>query len=178
MSYKAHSFYATTLVLLLSIFAGSSKSNAEQNIAYFDLAKVLSLPELRQQEKAWIDAVIEVVKQEEVNALKRYENLEDDARMQALESSAIRLHELLTAARRTARTRIINQAIEKAEAISYINGLRLVRYGSLILSGSDDIDITEPVINELKESKIEFGPLPSFSGETDFINDKAAHSTR
>lgn len=173
---KSYSFYATTMVLLLSLFAGCGKSQAEQNVAYFDLAKVLSFPELRQQEKAWIDSVIEVVKQEEINALKRYENLEEEARIAALESNAIRLHELLRTARRTAKTRIINQAIETAEAIGNINGLRLVRYGSLILSGSDDIDITDLVINELKESKIEFGPLPYFSGETDFINYKASHS--
>ncbi|MCM7511497.1 hypothetical protein M8R90_01485 [Enterobacter hormaechei] len=173
---KAYSFYAATMVLLFSLFSGCGKSLAEQNVAYFDLTKVLILPELRQQEKAWIDSVIEVVKQEETNALKRYENLEEEARIEALESNAIRLHKLLTTARRTAKTRIINHAIETAEAIGNINGLHLVRYGPLIFSGSDDIDITDSVIKELKESKIEFGPLPYFSGETDFINYKASYS--
>ena len=136
------------------------------DVAYVDLAAVLSMSGLAQQEKERMDLVIGALKKAETEAGKLYEKMGKEQREKARQADQVMLRNLLTEAGQSARNSILSEARKAVDKVREQDGLRIVMDGSLILSSADDTNITVQVTEALKDVKADFGPLPSISVTT------------
>lgn len=136
------------------------------DVAYVDLAAVLSMSGLAQQEKERMDLVIGALKKAETEAGKLYEKMDKEQREKARQADQIMLRKVLTEAGQSARNSILSEARQAVDKVRQQDGLRIVMDGSLILSSADDTNITVQVTEALKDVKADFGSLPSISVTT------------
>ncbi|KJW96476.1 hypothetical protein RZ87_18790 [Enterobacter roggenkampii] len=156
-------FYMIIMALSVVLLGGCDMKKKGNEVAYVDLAAVLSMSGLAQQEKERMDLVVDALKKAETEAGKLYEKMDKDQREKARQADQIMLRRVLTEAGQSARNSILAEARQAAEKIRQQEGLRIVMDGSLILASSDETNLTVNVTEALKDVKADFGPLPSIS---------------
>lgn len=155
--------YMIIMALSAVLLGGCDMKKKGNEVAYVDLAAVLSMSGLAQQEKERMDLVVDALKKAETEAGKLYEKMDKDQREKARQADQIMLRRVLTEAGQSARNSILAAARQAAEKIRQQEGLRIVMDGSLILASSDETNLTVNVTEALKDVKADFGPLPSIS---------------
>ncbi|KZQ03912.1 hypothetical protein A3N51_05490 [Enterobacter kobei] len=155
--------YMIIMALSAVLLGGCDMKKKGNEVAYVDLAAVLSMSGLAQQEKERMDLVVDALKKAETEAGKLYEKMDKDQREKARQADQIMLRRVLTEAGQSARNSILAEARQAAEKIRQQEGLRIVMDGSLILASSDETNLTVNVTEALKDVKADFGPLPSIS---------------
>lgn len=158
--------YMAIMAMSVMLLGGCDMKKKGNDIAYVDLAAVLSMSGLAQQEKERMDLVIGALKKAETEAGKLYEKMDKEQREKARQADQIMLRKVLTEAGQSARNNILSEARQAVDKVRQKDGLRIVMDGSLILSSADDTNITVQVIEALKDVKADFGPLPSISVTT------------
>ncbi|WP_368541497.1 hypothetical protein [Enterobacter soli] len=158
--------YMAIMAMSVMLLGGCDMKKKGNDVAYVDLAAVLSMSGLAQQEKERMDLVIGALKKAETEAGKLYEKMDKEQREKARQADQIMLRKVLTEAGQSARNSILSEARQAVDKIREQNGLRIVMDGSLILSSADDTNITVQVTEALKDVKADFGPLPSISVTT------------
>ncbi|EMS8795689.1 hypothetical protein ACTLKO_001465 [Enterobacter ludwigii] len=156
-------FYMIIMALSVVLLGGCDMKKKGNDVAYVDLAAVLSMSGLAQQEKERMDLVIEALKKAEAEAGKLYEKMDKGQREKARQADQIMLRRVLTEAGQTARNSILSEARQAVDKIREQEGLRIVMDGSLILASADDTNLTVKVTEALKDVKANFGPLPTIS---------------
>ncbi|HGH4678077.1 TPA: hypothetical protein ACJIWR_002782 [Enterobacter bugandensis] len=156
-------FYMIIMALSVVLLGGCDMKKKGNDVAYVDLAAVLSMSGLAQQEKERMDLVVDALKKAETEAGKLYEKMDKDQREKARQADQIMLRRVLTEAGQSARNSILVEARQAVEKIRQQEGLRIVMDGSLILASADDTNLTVKVTEALKDVKADFGPLPSIS---------------
>ena len=158
--------YMAIMAMSVMLLGGCDMKKKGNDVAYVDLAAVLSMSGLAQQEKERMDLVIGALKKAETEAGKLYEKMDKEKREKARHADQIMLHKVLTEAGQSARNSILSEARQAVDKVRQQDGLRIVMDGSLILSSADDTNITVQVTEALKDVKADFGPLPSISVTT------------
>lgn len=158
--------YMAIMAMSVMLLGGCDMKKKGNDVAYVDLAAVLSMSGLAQQEKERMDLVIGALKKAETEAGKLYEKMDKEQREKARQADQIMLRKVLTEAGQSARNSILSEARQAVDKFREQNGLRIVMDGSLILSSADDTNITVQVTEALKDVKADFGPLPSISVTT------------
>jgi Skp family chaperone for outer membrane proteins len=156
-------FYMIIMALSVVLLGGCDMKKKGNDVAYVDLAAVLSMSGLAQQEKERMDLVVDALKKAETEAGKLYEKMDKDQREKARQADHIMLRRVLTEAGQSARNSILAEARQAVEKIRQQEGLRIVMDGSLIIASADDTNLTVKVTEALKDVKADFGPLPSIS---------------
>lgn len=156
-------FYMIIMALSVVLLGGCDMKKKGNDVAYVDLAAVLSMSGLAHQEKERMDLVIDALKKAETEAGKLYEKMDKDQREKARQADQIMLRRVLTDAGQSARNSILEEARQAVEKVRQEEGLRIVMDGSLILASGDDTNLTVNVTEVLKDVKADFGPLPSIS---------------
>lgn len=156
-------FYMIIMALSAVLLGGCDMQKKGNEVAYVDLAAVLSMSGLAQQEKERMDLVVDALKKAETEAGKLYEKMDKDQREKARQADQIMLRRVLAEAGQSARNSILAEARQAVEKIRQQEGLRIVMDGSLILASSDETNLTVNVTEALKDVKADFGPLPSIS---------------
>ncbi|EMW6578133.1 hypothetical protein AAFF24_000048 [Enterobacter bugandensis] len=156
-------FYMIIMALSVVLLGGCDMKKKGNDVAYVDLAAVLSMSGLAQQEKERMDLVVDALKKAETEAGKLYEKMDKDQREKARQADQIMLHRVLAEAGQSARNSILAEARQAIEKVRQQEGLRIVMDGSLILASADDTNLTVNVTEALKDVKADFGPLPSIS---------------
>lgn len=155
--------YMAIMAMSVMLLGGCDMKKKGNDVAYVDLAAVLSMSGLAQQEKERMDLVIGALKKAETEAGKLYEKMDKEQREKARQADQIMLHRVLTEAGQSARNSILSEARRAVEKVREQDGLRIVMDGSLILSSAEDTNITVQVTEALKDVKADFGPMPSIS---------------
>ncbi|MCU6300205.1 OmpH family outer membrane protein [Enterobacter cloacae] len=158
--------YMAIMAMSVMLLGGCDMKKKGNDVAYVDLAAVLSMSGLAQQEKERMDLVIGALKKAETEAGKLYEKMGKEQREKARQADQVMLRNLLTEAGQSARNSILSEARKAVDKVREQDGLRIVMDGSLILSSADDTNITVQVTEALKDVKADFGPLPSISVTT------------
>ncbi|WP_248725111.1 OmpH family outer membrane protein [Enterobacter cloacae] len=158
--------YMAIMAMSVMLLGGCDMKKKGNDVAYVDLAAVLTMSGLAQQEKERMDLVIGALKKAETEAGKLYEKMDKEQREKARQADQTMLHRVLTEAGQSARNSILSEARRAVEKVREQDGLRIVMDGSLILSSADDTNITAQVTEALKDVKTDFGPLPSISVTT------------
>ncbi|MFP2163918.1 hypothetical protein ACLEYI_02965 [Enterobacter ludwigii] len=158
--------YMAIMAMSVMLLGGCDMKKKGNDVAYVDLAAVLSMSGLAQQEKERMDLVIGALKKAETEAGKLYEKMDKEQREKARQADQIMLRKALTEAGQSARNSILSEARQAVDKVRQQDGLRIVMDGSLILSSADDSNITVQVTEALKDVKADFGPLPSISVTT------------
>ncbi|MDN5006979.1 hypothetical protein [Enterobacter hormaechei] len=153
--------YMAIMAMSVMLLGGCDMKKKGNDVAYVDLAAVLTMSGLAQQEKERMDLVIGALKKAETEAGKLYEKMDKEQREKARQADQTMLHRVLTEAGQSARNSILSEARRAVEKVREQDGLRIVMDGSLILSSADDTNITVQVTEALKDVKADFGPLPS-----------------
>ncbi|HIC7814674.1 TPA: hypothetical protein ACW7NQ_002166 [Enterobacter ludwigii] len=156
-------FYMIIMALSVVLLGGCDMKKKGNDVAYVDLAAVLSMSGLAQQEKERMDLVVDALKKAETEAGKLYEKMDKEQREKARQADQIMLRRVLTEAGQSARNSILSEARQAADKVRQQEGLRIVIDGSLILASADDTNLTVKVTEALKDVKADFGPLPSIS---------------
>ncbi|GEM_PF-5319056 len=156
-------FYMIVMALSVVLLGGCDMKKKGNDVAYVDLAAVLSMSGLAQQEKERMDLVVDALKKAETEAGKLYEKMDKDQREKARQADQIMLRRVLAEAGQSARNSILAEARQAIEKVRQQEGLRIVMDGSLILASADDTNLTVNVTEALKDVKADFGPLPSIS---------------
>ena len=156
-------FYMIIMALSAVLLGGCDMKKKGNDVAYVDLAAVLSMSGMAQQEKERMDLVVDALKKAETEAGKLYEKMDKDQREKARQADQIMLRRVLAEAGQSARNSILAEARQAVEKIRQQEGLRIVMDGSLILASSDETNLTVNVTEALKDVKADFGPLPSIS---------------
>ncbi|HDT4957202.1 hypothetical protein [Enterobacter kobei] len=156
-------FYMVIMALSVVLLGGCDMKKKGNEVAYVDLAAVLSMSGLAEQEKERMNLVIDALKKAETEAGKLYEKMDKEQREKARQADQIMLRRLLTEAGQSARNSTLSEVRQAADKIRQQDGLRIVMDGSLILASADDTNITVQVTEALKDVKADFGPLPSIS---------------
>lgn len=158
--------YMAIMAMSLMLLGGCDMKKKGNDVAYVDLAAVLSMSGLAQQEKERMDLVIGALKKAETEAGKLYEKMDKAQREKARQADQIMLRKVLTEAGQSARNSILTEARQAVDKVRQQDGLRIVMDGSLVLSSADDTNITVQVTEALKDVKADFGSLPSISVTT------------
>lgn len=156
-------FYMIIMALSVVLLGGCDMKKKGNDVAYVDLAAVLSMSGLAQQEKERMDLVVDALKKAETEAGKLYEKMDKDQREKARQADQMMLRRVLTEAGQSARNSILAEARQAVEKIRQQEGVRIVMDGSLILASADDTNLTVKVTEALKDVKADFGPQPSIS---------------
>ncbi len=155
--------YMAIMTMSIMLLGGCDMKKKGNDVAYVDLAAVLSMSGLAQQEKERLELVIGALKKAETEAGKLYEKMDKEQREKARQADQIMLRQVLTEAGQSARNSILSEVRHAVDKLRQQHGLRIVMDGSLILSSADDTNLTVQVTEALKDVKADFGPLPSIS---------------
>lgn len=158
--------YMAIMAMSVMLLGGCDMKKKGNDVAYVDLAAVLFMSGLAQQEKERMDLVIDALKKAETEAGKLYDQMDKEQREKARQADQIMLRKVLTEAGQSARNSILSEARQAVDKVRQQDGLRIVMEGSLILSSADDNNLTVQVTEVLKDAKVDFGPLPSLSVTT------------
>lgn len=152
--------YKIVMFLFFSLLYGCDTIGNEQSVAYVDMKVVLAESGLARQERKYLEHVEKLLKDTDNNARKLYPTIEANTVNVHREADQLMLYELLQTARQSARNMVIQKIIKAAEKISENNCLQFKHYGSLVLISEEYVDLTEQVIEELKDTMVNFGSLP------------------
>lgn len=147
--------YKLAALLLLILLNGCGRNEQEQTFAYFDLKIVLAKSELLHQEKKHLEHVVKILEgiYDEEERDKAHEQIRYN---NTREVNQRKLHDHFQSCRQSARHQIIKEIMEVAKEISNERGLTLNNYGTIILTSSNYIDVTDQIIKALKETYVNF----------------------
>lgn len=147
--------YKLVAFLLVIFLNGCERNEQEQTFAYFDLKVVLAKSELLHQEKNHLERVAKILE-------STYDEEEKDKTHEQTKYNNTRevnqrmLHDHFQSCRQSARYQTIKEIIGVAKKITQERGLKIQNYGAIILASSNYIDVTDQVIEALKETYINF----------------------
>lgn len=150
----------SSVIFLVMLLSGCDTGGDKKRVGYIDLKVVLAKSELARQERIYLEHIENLIKDTDNKAKKLYATIDASTVNVHRVSDQRMLYELLKTARLSARNLVIQKIIMAAEKISENNGLQFKHYGSLVLISEEYVDLTEQVIEELKDSTVIFGPLP------------------
>lgn len=152
--------YTLSALLLVLLLNGCDTGGDKKRVGYIDMKVVLAKSGLVRQERVYLDRVEKLLEDTDNKAKNLYAKQDANERTVHREADQLILYEQLQLARQSARNLICKETIKAAKKISENKGLQFKHYGSLILTSEEYVDITEQVIEALKNTQVNFGPLP------------------
>lgn len=147
--------YKLLTLLFFILLNGCDSNEQERTVAYFDLKVVLAKSEILHQEKNHLERVAMILKST-YNEEKKDKTHEQTTYINTREVNQRKLHDHFLSCRQSARHQIIKEIIRVAKEISNERGLTINNYGDIILTSSNCIDVTDQVIEALKETYVNF----------------------
>lgn len=142
------------------LLSGCDTGGDKKKVGYIDMKVVLAKSGLARQERIYLEYIEKLLKDTDNKAKNLYATIDARTVNVHREADQLMLYELLKTARQSARNMVIQKIIMAAEKISKNNGLQFKHYGSLVLISEEYVDLTEQVIEELKDTTVNFGSLP------------------
>lgn len=158
-----HAKVLSAVFVTAFLFGCEQKSDFTGEVAYINLTKILNESEAGNQEKARNQKVKDVLVQAEQDAQSVYQSMNKEEALKARAADELSLNNEWARSRQKSRTVTLKTITEKVEEVRKQKKYKMVMAQENIMAADNSLDMTQDVINQLKETKIDYGALPQIT---------------
>ena len=147
-------------IALLSLVGCDQLGLSQQKIAYVNMAKVLETSSVGKQEQEWGQKVRDVLVKANKDAQATYATLPADQQQKARQADAVTLNQQWDIERNSARIKSVKAIAEVVESYRTSHKIEFVFDSSQIVASNPTSDISQQVITQLANTKVDYGKLP------------------
>ena len=147
-------------IALLSLVGCDQLGLSQQKIAYVNMAKVLETSSVGKQEQEWGQKVRDVLVKANKDAQATYATLPADQQQKARQADAVTLNQQWDIERNSARIKSVKAIAEVVESYRTSHKIEFVFDSSQIVASNPTSDISQQVIAQLANTKVDYGKLP------------------
>ena len=147
-------------IALLSLVGCDQLGLTQQKIAYVNMAKVLETSSVGKQEQEWGQKVRDVLVKANKDAQATYATLPADQQQKAREADAVTLNQQWDIERSSARGKSVKAIAQVVESYRTSHKIEFVFDSSQIVASNPTSDISQQVITQLANTKVDYGKLP------------------
>ncbi len=147
-------------IALLSLAGCDQMGFTQQKIAYVNMAKVLETSSVGKQEQDWDEKVKDVLVKAQKDAQATYANIPADQQQKAREADVATLNRQWDIERSNARVKSVKAIAAVVESYRTHHKIELVFDSSQIVASSPASDISQDIITQIANTKVDYGKLP------------------
>lgn len=151
------------MALVVLITGGCDMKQKNRSVAWVDVAAVISMSVLGEQEQQRLEEVVGALKKAQNEAEALYGKMDKDKAAEARRSDQQVLQSLLTDASHAARNSVIAQVRHAVEQVREQENIQIVVEKNQVLAADESSNITAKVTEALKDAQTDFGSLPSLT---------------